>query len=102
MIKPKAKEEVSCMIFNPKKYEELQKLKKQGKIKGNICPVSYMDKKVINIPKPDWRKDKFWKDVNIKTSKTESVVAIDITKEVRIAIRDVLRQKKREEQKLKC
>ncbi len=44
----KAKEKI--LIYwelDKEKYKELMKLKKQGKIKGDICPISYLKRKII-------------------------------------------------------
>ena len=50
MIKKKSKKsnkEIEYWELDKGKYKKLQKLKKQGKIKGKICPMSYFIRKVI-------------------------------------------------------
>jgi len=38
---------VSYLELDKEKYKKLQKLKKQGKIKGDICPMSYFEEKTF-------------------------------------------------------
>ncbi len=86
-------EDYKYMELDKKKYNKLKKELSKKEFE-KLCPVSYMKEKTITIPDFDWRKDDFWAKVNIKTSPHTTTVSIKITKEVRRAIGDALKEYK--------